>query len=129
DGADGGLTTRSRPFGQNVDFANAMFHGPARGLFGRLLSRVRGALAGAFEPEVAGAGPGEDVAVQIADGDDRVVERRFDVGHPVGDIFAFFPARAAGGPRLRLRHYLRTFFLPAIVFFGPLRVRALVWVR
>src|SRR5579875_850727 len=25
--------------------------------------------------------------------------------------------------------YLRTFFLPATVFFGPLRVRALVWVR
>ena len=28
-----------------------------------------------------------------------------------------------------LCHYLRTFFLPATVFLGPLRVRALVWVR
>ena len=28
-----------------------------------------------------------------------------------------------------LCHYLRTFFFPATVFFGPLLVRALVWVR
>ena len=29
----------------------------------------------------------------------------------------------------RLSHYFVTFFLPATVLFGPLRVRALVWVR
>ena len=36
------------------------------------------------------------------------------------------PAARFGGLGHR---YLRTFFFPATVFFGPLRVRALVWVR
>src|SRR4029450_12109881 len=34
-----------------------------------------------------------------------------------------------GGLRPRSGYFLVAFFLPATVFFGPLRVRALVWVR
>ena len=64
----------------------------------------------------------------IGDRDDRVVERALDVRHPVGDVLALATA-GASAPGLGLRHYLRTFFLPATVFLGPLRVRALVWVR
>ena len=37
--------------------------------------------------------------------------------------------RAAAAGLVVLAIYLRTFFFPATVFFGPLRVRALVWVR
>ncbi len=47
----------------------------------------------------------------------------------IGDVLALALAGAAP-TGLRLRHYFLTaFFLFATVFFGPLRVRALVWVR
>ena len=36
--------------------------------------------------------------------------------------------RAVAAGLVVLAIYLRTFFFPATVFFGPLRVRALVWV-
>ena len=99
----------------------------AHGL-GRHLGGERRALAGALEADVAGRRPGEDVALLVGDADDRVVERALDVRHAVGDVLAL----ALAGPAtagLGLRHYFLTFFLPATVFFGPLRVRALVWVR
>ena len=52
------------------------------------------------------------------------------MGDAVGDVLAFLAGAAAGLPGLVvLAIYLRTFFFPATVFFGPLRVRALVWVR
>src|SRR5258708_1111563 len=49
-------------------------------------------------------------------------------GEGVGGVFGF-GGGGGGAAGLGLGHYLRTFFLPATVFFGPLRVRALVWVR
>jgi hypothetical protein len=72
----------------------------------------------------------------VAETDDGVVKRTFDMRDTVSDILAFF---AAGTPccwlgishgllsvRFLAGGYLRTFFLPATVFRGPLRVRALV---
>ena len=101
---------------------------PAGGLLGGHLGGEGRALAGALEADVAGRGPREHVALEVGDRDDRVVEGRLDVGDAVGDVA---PLALPGAPaaRLGLGHYLRTFFLPATVFFGPLRVRALVWVR
>src|SRR5207302_3028969 len=60
-----------------------------------------------------------------------VVERALDVRVAVGDVLLFLAADLLRRRLLRCaRHYfLPTFFLPATVFFGPLRVRALVWVR
>src|SRR5690625_3477329 len=123
-----GLTAGAGAFGEDIDFANTVFHRFASRGFGGLLSGERGALAGALEAHVASTCPGEDVSFQIADGHDRVVERRLDVGDAVGDVLAF-SAAGTTSPGLRRGHYLRTFFFPAMAFFGPLRVRALVWVR
>src|SRR6185312_11193139 len=44
-------------------------------------------------------------------------------------FFSFLRARGALPPDFASAIYLVTFFLPAIALAGPLRVRALVWVR
>src|SRR6516162_9904077 len=114
---------------EHVDLAHAVLHGPpGTGLGGQLGGEGR-RLARALEAHVAGAGPGEDVALGVGDGDDGVVEGALDVRHAVGDVLALL---AAGPPLPGLRglgHYFFTFFFPATVFLGPFRVRALVWVR
>ena len=75
-----------------------------------------------------GGRPADDVALGVRDADDGVVEGALDVNDTVGDVLALALAGPTT-PGLWLGHYFRTFFLPATVFFGPLRVRALVWVR
>src|SRR5205807_691245 len=126
--ADGRLPARARALDEHVDLADPVLHRPAGALLGRQLSRERGRLARPLEAHVAGRGPGQHVALEIGDGDDRVVERALDVGHAVGDVLALTTPRAAAA-RLGLGHYFLTFFLPATVFLGPFLVRALVWVR
>src|SRR5918997_1031854 len=101
----------------------------AGGGFGGHLRRERRGLAGALEADVAGRGPRQDVAVLVAEADDRVVEAALDVRDAVTDVLALALAGPAATGGLGLGHYLRTFFLPATVFLGPLRVRAFVWVR
>src|SRR5579884_427754 len=128
-GPDGGLPPRARPLDQDVDLAHPVLHGPPGAGLGGQLGGEGGGLAGALEADVAGGGPGQDVALGVADGDDGVVERALDVGDAVGDVLALAPAGTPASG-LGLGHQcLRTFFLPATVFLGPLRVRALVWVR
>src|SRR5918996_5588647 len=95
-------------------------------------------LARALEPHVAGARPRERVPLQVRDRDDRVVERRLDMRLTVDDVLLLPPPCLL---RLGLRHLFlpgpfRSFYFlawaflrPAIVFLGPLRVRAFVWVR
>src|SRR5205823_7063078 len=70
----------------------------------------------------------DDVAVDVADRDDRVVERALDVSLPVDHVLAL---AAPGADDLLLGHYLPalTFFLPATARLGPRRLRALVRVR
>src|SRR5581483_2092977 len=126
--ADGGLPARPRALDQHVDLAHAVLHRRLRRLLGRQLGGERRALAAALEPDVARRGPRDDVALGVGDGDDRVVERALDVGDADGHVLAFALAGAAAA-RLGLGHYLRTFFFPATVRFGPLRVRAFVRVR
>src|SRR5918993_4579984 len=126
--ADGRLAAGAGALHLHVDLAHAVLHRAAGGLLGGHLGGERRALLRALEADVAGRGPGEDVPLLVGDRDDRVVEGALDVRHPVGDVLPLLAARATTA-RLRLRHYLRTFFLPATVFLGPLRVRALVWVR
>ena len=67
------------------------------------------------------------VALRVADRHDRVVEGALDVRDAEGDVLALLAART---PRAGwLRHYFFTFFFPATVRLGPLRVRAFVRVR
>src|SRR3954462_8542012 len=125
---DGGLPTGPGALHQDVDLAHALLHGLAGAGLGRQLGRARRGLARAFEADIAGRRPRDDVALHVADGDDRVGERALEVRHPIGHGRALSTAGTTP-TRLRFGHYLRTFFLPATVFFGPFRVRALVWVR
>src|SRR3954470_1082668 len=73
DRADGGLTAGAGTLHHDVDLADAVLHGATGALLGSHLGRERRALAGSLEPDVAGRGPGEDVAVLVGDRDDRVV--------------------------------------------------------
>src|SRR3954453_10045374 len=128
---DGGLAAGAGTLHEHVDLAHAVLLGAARGGLGGHLRGERRRLAGALEPHLAGARPGDHVAQRVGDRDDRVVERALDVGVPVSDVLLPLAAYLLRGRALLCgRHYFfPAFFLPATVFFGPLRVRALVWVR
>src|SRR5690606_11876538 len=108
--ADGGLSARAGALHHHVHLADAVLHGPSRALLGRHLGGVGGGLARALEAHVAGRGPGEDVALLVGDGHDRVVERALDVRHAVRDVLALATA-GAPAPGLGLGHYFITFFL------------------
>ena len=58
------------------------------------------------------------VSMRVGDGDRRIVQRRGDVGHALSFDYTL--------GLLSNRHYLVTFFLPAIARRGPFFVRALV---
>src|SRR6202034_2507637 len=83
--------------------------------------------------------PAQRVAYRVGDRDDRVVERGLNVRNTERHILALALFELLGlalfagfGFLLWFRHYVfaLAFFLPAIVpLRGPLRVRALVWVR
>src|SRR6478672_3274529 len=135
-GADRRLAARTRALDEHVDLLQAVLLRGACGLLGGELRGERRRLARALEADVAGARPRQRVALLVGDGHDRVVERRLDVRLPVQDVLLLATLRFLG---LGLRHELSfptgpcgpfpyffalTFFLPAIVFFGPLRVRA-----
>jgi len=118
-----------------------MFHGLASGFFGGLLGSKRSRFTGTFETDVACRGPRHNVALLVAETDDGVVEGTLNVRDAVSDVFAFFATGAScywrwfsiGHDLLSIRFlagdHFRTFFLPATVLRGPLRVRAFVWVR
>src|SRR5690606_1749234 len=127
---------------------DAMFGGLLARILGAHLRRVRGRFAAALEAHHAGARPGNRIALRVGDGDHRVVEGRVDVGHTRRDILAFAPAKALRFTSHDAESYLiheagrgaakeaaagaekpAYFFLPAIGFALPLRVRALVCVR
>ena len=125
DGPDGRLATGSGATNHYVDLADTVFHGPPGALLSRHLGGKRRRLAGPFETDVAGRGPGQGVPTLIRNGDDRVVEGTLDVNDPVRDVLPFL-LTGTSTPGSRLRHYFVTCFLLATVLRGPLRVRALV---
>src|SRR3954452_20194472 len=129
--ADGGLAAGAGTLHEHVDLAHPVLLRAAGGRLGGHLRREGRRLAGALEADLPGAGPSDHVAQGVGDRDDRVVERAFDVSVPVGDVLLLLAAHLLRGRLLRCaRHYFfPTFFLPATVLRGPLRVRALVWVR
>src|SRR6185295_1793383 len=55
-----------------------------------LLGRERGSLARSFEAQRTGAGPAHDISLEIGNGDDRIVERRLNVGDSTRNNLLFF---------------------------------------
>ena len=94
----------TRALDEDVDLAYAMPLGLARGVLGGQLRGERRRLT-RFETDMAGGGPGDDVALRVGDGHDRVVERALDVGGAVRDVL------------LSLRRVVLP-FLPDAAFFG-----------
>src|SRR3954447_23707737 len=127
--ANRSVATGTRTLHLHFDSAEAVFHRGAGRLFRCHLRSERRALARTLEADAAGRRPRDDVALCIGDRHDRVVEGALDVDDTDSDVLAL--ALAWTTPTwLRLGHYFLTaFFLLATVFFGPLRVRALVCVR
>src|SRR5918997_2463692 len=130
--ADRGLAAGAGTLDEHVDLLHAVLGGLAgRALRGHLGGERRG-LARALETDVAGGGPRDHRTGRVRDGHDGVVEGALDVRVAERDVLLLLAAdllrsgrRTAAG-----RHYfLPAFFLPATVFFGPLRLRALVLVR
>ena len=84
--ADGGFTAGAGTFDADFDFLHAVRHRLAGGVLRDLLRGVGRALARAFETDAAGAGPADQVALHVGDGDLRVVESGENVRDAGGDI-------------------------------------------
>src|SRR2546423_11603909 len=84
------FTTRARSPNEDFDFFQAMTHRLTRGGLGHHLRRISGAFTRAFESDFPRARPANHIALQIGDGDDRVVKRGKDVGETRVNILASF---------------------------------------
>ena len=73
-GADGGFPAGTRAFDADFHFFHAMSHRLAGSVLRDHLRGVSRALAGAFETHTTGAGPADEVALSVRDGDLGVVE-------------------------------------------------------
>src|SRR5207302_9555605 len=121
------LAPGARSADEDFDRAHAVLERLLGGCLGGLLSGKRRRLAAALEALRSGRAPRDDVAVDVADRDDRVVERALDVSLTRDDVLAL---AAASADDLLLRHFPAfTFFLPATARLGPRRLRALVRFR
>src|SRR3954470_5899199 len=129
--ADRGLTAGAGALDEHVDLLHAVLGGLAGGALGGHLRRERRGLARALETDVARGGPRDHGTGRVRDGHDGVVEGALDVRVAERDVLLLLAADLLGSGRAAAgRHYfLPAFFLPATVFFGPLRPRALVLVR
>jgi hypothetical protein len=134
------FTTRTWALDANFQFPNAKLRRTlGTGLRGSL-SCERSTLAASLETNRTSCCPAQNVAVRVCDCDRRVVERRFDVRDTASHISAnaslltlvpFLTFQTAQNEsNLNDQCFMSlTPFLPATVFFTPLRVRAFVRVR
>src|SRR6266851_1869610 len=132
------FAARARPRHFHFKSAHAVFLGFARNILARHLGRIRGRFTRPLETHGARRRPRNRITLGVGDRDHCVIERRVHVSDAGGDVLAF-PSPDAGsffthsrpfrGPLLRASYARNYFFLPAIALAGPLRVRALVWVR
>src|SRR5690625_828960 len=125
------FAARPRTLHVHLEGAHAVFLRLAAGILGSRLGGEGSGFARALEALRAGGRPGDCIALNVRDGNHGVVEGRTHVSDAGRNVLLF---AAAQPTRLWLGHdlgtpYLVAFFLPAIGLAGPLRVRALVWVR
>ena len=135
------LASRTRTAHPHVHTAHAVIARLVGGVGGSLLRRKRRTLARSAEAQRTRTLPRHRIAVRIGDGDDGVVEGSLNMHQPVGDVLALLLLEllpllpflsAAAEPAALAMDYVfpAAFFLFATVpLRGPLRVRALVWVR
>src|SRR5215510_2910489 len=139
------LAARSGTRYFNFESAHAVLLRLLGGIFGSDLRSVGRRFTRALEAHGPGRRPGDRVALRVGDSDHGIVERRGDVRDARRDVLSFASTDAGGflthsqsfrarAPSLVLGRSCNQvgpgiFFLPAIVLAGPLRVRALVWVR
>jgi len=84
--AQSGLTTTARAFNLDTKGSNAVFLGLFRALFGRHLGCVGGGFSRPLKALLAGARPGNCVATDVGNGNDRIIEGRLDMSHSSLDI-------------------------------------------
>src|SRR4029077_20352532 len=130
--ANRSLAARAGSLDEDLDLLQPVLHALARARVRGHLGGERRRLARALEAGRAGGLPRDHVPLAVGEGDDRVVERGLDVRLADRDVLLHAAARATSS-RLSSRRchaYLAAAFLPRpTVFFGPLRVRAFVFVR
>src|ERR1700693_3687955 len=106
----GSRRSRGPPPGANrwrpLHLLQSQVHRLARGVLRRGLRGEGRALARALEPDAAGARPRDHVAHLVRQGDDRVVERRLDVGDAHADFLALPLAPALAGRSRGFRLFL-----------------------
>lgn len=128
--ANGGFTASSRSLHHDFDRLQAMLHSSLGGCLRGHLCGIGGILAGSTESQTAGACPGKGVARRIGERYDCIIKRRLNMRLSLIHILADTATR-----RCFLRYFLSANFLTSYLFllvgtvlFGPLRVRALVFV-
>ena len=129
---DRSFTTGTGAFYIYFNGFQSMFHRSFGSSFRSRLRGKRSRFSGASEAQTAGACPAERITLYIGNGHDGIVESGLDMSRTAFDILTshgvcgwLFLLQLLPS-QLSLPDY---FFLLAIVFFGPLRVRALVLVR
>src|SRR3954462_10869258 len=126
--ADGGLAAGAGTLHEDVDLAHPVLHRLAGGVLGRHLRREGRGLAGALEPDVAGAGPRDHGPVGVADRHDGVVERALDVRVTVRDVLLFLAPHLLGtgaGSLLRRHSLSSSLLLAGLLLAGDSAARAL----
>lgn len=130
---DGGLTPGARALYINLNRFHAVLHRSLGSCFSSGLCGKGGGFSGATEAHFARACPGYRIALCIRDSHNGIVERGLDMRRTAFDIFTLTASARGNGlfPEafVAILSLLAYFFLFAIVFFGPLRVRAFVLER
>src|ERR1051326_2006598 len=119
--ADGRLAARARSLDLHVDGADAVLLRELRRVLRRHLRGERSALARSLEADAPRARPRQDVSHRVADGHDRVVERRGDRGHAVRNVLPLLllRSRAAGaGFRCSCSSHVQSLFLRCFLLAG-----------
>ena len=131
-GTDCGLTAGARAFDIYFHRFQTMFHSGFCSGLGSGLCCERSRFSGTSESKSACTCPRKGVALYVGDGNNGVVKGGLDMCGATFDVFAFTTPASGAFSLLLLPSLLSLpsyFFLLAMVFFGPLRVLALVLVR
>src|SRR6201986_4890068 len=86
---DRGLAARTRALHEHVDLLDAVLLRLAGSVLGGQLRGERRRLTRALEADVTGRRPRQDIALQVGDRHDRVVERALDMRSTVRDVLLF----------------------------------------